>query len=126
MTKEEFIKTSGNRNTYRIVKKLPDGALSYMSIGDKVMNSTLYDRGYNILKLVQHGYIKNIEEPYEWQKQLVGKNEHSVHVKCPECGSFGINTPLDNQCGNCGYAKGITYYDAETIDRYLTSLNIQL
>lgn len=122
MDEKEFIANSVNHKTYRIVKSLP-GELSYMTPGTKVSDSVLYDRGYNILKFIEHGYIKNINEPYDWQKELVGKNEHSVYAYCPQCSSFGINMPLDNKCGNCGYAKCRTYYDAETIDAYLSQLN---
>jgi hypothetical protein len=121
MTKEEFIKHSGNVHTYRILKPLPD-ELSYMAVGDKVQNSTLYDSGYNIISLVKHGYIKNIDEPYEWQKELVGKNEHTVFVNCGQCGKMAVNFPLDNRCSGCGYEKCITYYDAQTIDSLITRL----
>lgn len=121
MKEQEFISTSGNIHTYRIMKKLPDD-LGYMEIGGKVQNSTLYERGYNILKLVEHGYIRNIDEPFEWQKFLVGKNEHTVYVKCGQCGSMGVNFPLDNKCANCGYEKCITYYDAQTIDMLISRL----
>jgi hypothetical protein len=113
MTKEEFIETSGNIHVYRILKLLPEGT---WKVGDKVHSSTLYECGHNIVKLLKYGYIKNIDEPYEWQKELVGKNEHSVFVSCGQCGHWGCNSPLDNKCGNCGYEKCITYYDAQTID----------
>lgn len=121
MTQEEFIKNSANIHTYRILKPLPE-ELAYLVPGDKVQNSTLYDRGYNILKLVERGYIKNIDEPYDWQKELVGKNEHSVYVHCGQCGQMSVNFPLDNKCANCGYEKCITYYDAQTIDSLIESL----
>ena len=122
MNKEDFIKFSGNIHTYRILKQLPGADLAYLKVGEKVQNSTLYDRGYNIEKLIKHGYIKNIDEPYDWQKELVGKNEHSVYVKCGQCGSWGVNFPLDTKCANCGYEKCITYYDAQTIDDLINSL----
>lgn len=125
MSKEEFIANSGNIHIYRIVKQLP-AELSYLKPGDKVKNSVLYDRGYNILKLVETGYIKNIDEPYDWQKELVGKNEHSVLSVCGECGSHGVNFPLDNKCGNCGYEKCITYYDAQTIDVLITKIKAEV
>jgi ribosomal protein L37E len=121
MKKEDFIANSGNVHTYRIIKALP-GELSYMKPGDKVQNSTLYDNGYNILKFVEHGYIRNIDEPYEWQKGLVGKNEHTVYVNCGQCGNMTVNFPLDNKCVNCGYEKCITYYDAQTIDALIQRL----
>jgi len=121
MTREEFIKYSANIHTYRILKQLPN-ELSYLKPGDKVQNSTLFDRGYNILKLAEQGYIKNIDEPYDWQKELVGKNEHSVYSKCGQCGSMNVNFPLDNKCPDCGYEKCITYYDAQTIDMLIQSI----
>ena len=125
MTEQEFIANSGNIHVYRILKKLPGNELASMAIGDKVHNSTLYDRGFNILKLVEWGYIKNIDEPYDWQKELVGKNEHSVFVVCGQCGLQGVNFPLDNKCGNCGYEKCLTYYDAQTIDKLICQIKAQ-
>jgi hypothetical protein len=67
LNEKEFIDTSGNIHIYRVLKPLPEGS---WKVGDKIHNSTLYDNGYNILKLVEHGYIKNIDEPYDWQKEL--------------------------------------------------------
>lgn len=116
--KKEFIDNSANSKTYRIAIEL-DGDLSYMAIGTRVASSVLYDNGYNILDLVASGHILNINEPYEWQRKLVGKNEHTVYSWCPACLSFGVNLPLDNTCGNCGYARTRTYYDADTIDLFL-------
>lgn len=123
MDEKQFIKTSENIHIYRVLKLIPEGT---WQIGDKVHNSTLYHAGHNIEKLLKHGYIKNIDEPYDWQKELVGKNEHSVYVKCGQCGQWGCNFPLDNKCANCGYAKGITYYDAETIDVLINKIKTQL
>ena len=123
--KKEFIANSANHKTYRVIAKLP-GVLSSFSVGDKVGDKVLYDRGYNIIGLIKDGYIRNIDEPYDWQKDLVGKNEHSVYSWCPECQSFGINMPLDNKCGNCGYAKCTTFYDAQTIDSLITRIKSTL
>src|SRR6185312_2852089 len=109
MNKKEFVEVSVNFKTYRILAELP-GELSYLQIGDRISSQTLYERGYNILWLISDQYIRNINEPYDWQKDLVGKNDHTVHSWCPECQSFGVNMPLDNKCGRCGYAKCITYY----------------
>lgn len=120
---KEFIETSGDIHVYRILKRLPGGT---WKVGDKVHNGTLYDHGYNILKMVKYGYIKNIDEPYDWQKELVGKNEHSVFVSCGQCGQWAVNFPLDNKCSNCGYEKCITYYDAQTIDVLINSIKNQL
>lgn len=122
MDEKEFIETSDNIRIYRVLKPLPG---SSWQIGDKVHNSTLYHAGHNIEKLLKYEYIKNIDEPYDWQKELVGKNEHTVYVKCGQCGTFGVNFPLDTKCGNCGYAKGITYYDAQTIDVLINKIKSQ-
>lgn len=51
----------------------------------------------------------------ELKEELVGKNTHSVYVRCNECQKFGINMPLDNVCGNCNSKDTVTYYDIETI-----------
>jgi hypothetical protein len=115
---QEFIDTSGNAKTYRIVRRL-SGDLSYLKEGEKIASSALYDNGYNILDLLKYGMIKSADEPFDWQRDLVGKNEHSVYSRCPQCQSFGVNMPLDNVCGNCGYQKCITYYDAQTIDQHI-------
>src|SRR6186713_2679039 len=107
MDKEQFIETSGNVNTYRVLKVVPDGS---WKIGDKVQNGTLYDNGHNILKLVEQGYIRSITEPMEWQKLLVGQTEHSVQCVCGVCGRWFIPFPLENKCPDCGYQKCLTYY----------------
>lgn len=58
---------------------------------------------------------------YEWEKNIVDKNKHSVYSRCPHSLGMGINFPLDTVCGNCGKDGCITYYDAETIDELLTA-----
>lgn len=113
MDKQTFIETSGNVNLYRILIPIPGCT---WQINDKVQGGTLYELGLNMLELVANGYIKNINEPYEWQKWLVGKNEHSVYSICGQCGNQQVPFPLDNKCGSCGYQRCITYYDAQTID----------
>lgn len=115
MTKEEFYDRASKRHLYKVLKKL-DGQLSYAVIGDRYYSDTLYDCGYNILQLVKDGFLLCVDEPFEWQKALVGKNSHTVYSWCSECQSFGINLPLNNVCGNCGYTKCLTYYDAQTIN----------
>lgn len=55
-----------------------------------------------------------------WQEFLVGKNLHSVYSRCPHCLQMGINFPLDYVCGNCGKEGTITFYDEETINKYMT------
>ncbi len=113
--REVFLEKAANSKTYKVIKKLY-GELSYAYIGDRYGSEVLYDRGYNINRLVKEGFLECVDEPFEWQEKLVGRNVHSVKVWCPECLSFGINQPLDIKCGNCGYPKGITYYDAQTIN----------
>ena len=52
----------------------------------------------------------------EFDKGAVGKNVHSVYVYCNSCFSWGVNLPLEKECGNCGNTEdAFTYYDAETI-----------
>lgn len=115
MEKELFYKKAANTNLYRVLKPLPP-PLDYSSRNDKYHSDILYDRGYNINQLVSDGYLELAEEPFQWQKDLVGKNKHSVYCWCPECQSFGINMPLQTVCGNCGYPKCTTYYDVHTIN----------
>jgi len=50
---------------------------------------------------------------------LIDKVIHSVLTVCQQCGGHGVNIPFNNQCANCGYAECLTYYDSETIDKYL-------
>ena len=122
LTKEEFNEKSKDINVYRILKPIPP-PLDYAKKGDRYHAQTLYERGYNIVKLIEDKFIELANEPFPFQKELVGKNIHSVYSKCPECGSFGINMPLDNICGNCNYPRCITYYDAETIYQYLQTIS---
>lgn len=119
-SKDDFFELAKNLNTYWVKKKLP-GELSYADIGDKYHSDILYDRGYNIEKLVKHGYLELVPRIFPFEKDVVGKNVHSVITVCPECGSHGVNMPLEKICGNCGYSETRTYYDAETIQIYLNS-----
>lgn len=120
MEQQEFFQLAKNRNTYKLLKKL-SGELSYAAPGDKFMSDTLYDRGYNINQLVSDGYLELVPRVFPFEKEVVGKNVHSVLTVCPECGSHGINMPLEKECGNCGYTETRTYYDAETINNMLLS-----
>lgn len=124
MTRKEFFELAKNRNRYKIIKPL-EGALSYATQGDVFMSDTLYDRGYNILKLVDDGYLELVPRIFPFEKDIVGKNVHSVISVCPECGSHGINLPLDKQCGNCGYTETRTYYDAHTVHNLLESKQLK-
>lgn len=119
LTKKQFYQLAENRHKYRVIKKLT-GELSYSEIGSLFYSDTLYKRGYNMSKLVEDGYLELMDEPFDFQKQIVGKNVHSVYIKCPECSMWGISEPLSTECGNCGYTKCITYYSAETIQCFLT------
>lgn len=118
-TKEDFFKLAKNRNKYVVINKIPFGTLNYADKGDRYNSDTLYDAGYNINELVSEGYLQLVPRIFDFEKELVGKNVHSVLSVCPECGSHGINFPLDKECGNCGYSETITYYDAETINNLL-------
>ena len=53
----------------------------------------------------------------EQEKQLIGKNVHSVYTLCFECHSWGVNLPLNHQCGNCNSNDTVTYYDTETVSQ---------
>jgi ribosomal protein L37E len=120
MEQQEFFQLAKNRNTYKVIKQL-DGELSYAKVGDKYMSDTLYDRGYNINQLVNDGYLELVPRIFPFEKEVVGKNVHSVLTVCPECGSHGVNMPLEKECGNCGYTETKTYYDAETVHNLLQS-----
>lgn len=120
MKKEKFIELVTNRILYKIVKSLPEMPKS-IEVGGKYYSETLYNLGYNMEKLVKHGYLSVLGEPYEFQKEIIGQNVKSVFVKCGECGTMGINDPLNIVCGNCGYPKCVSYYDAETINDYIQS-----
>lgn len=121
MTKQEFLQLAQNTNTYWVKKPLT-GELSYAKPGDKFKSDILYDRGYNILQLVQDGFLELVPKVFPFEKEIVGKNSYSVLTVCPECGSHGINMPLEKECGNCGYTETRTYYDAETIHNMLNRL----
>jgi hypothetical protein len=118
MKKEEFYQLAKNRNRYKVLKPLI-GELSHAKIGDTYFSDTLYERGYNMDALVEQGVLERIPDVFPFEKEIVGHNVHSVYSWCSECQSFGINAPLNKECGNCGYSKTHTYYDAETIDNYL-------
>jgi ribosomal protein L37E len=120
MKKIEFFQLAKNRNTYKVIKPL-GGELSYAKVGDKFMSDTLFDRGYNILQLAKDGYLELIPRIFPFEIDVVGKNIHSVITICPECGSHGINMPLEKECGSCGYTETRTYYDAETIHNLINN-----
>lgn len=118
MEKKEFFRLAKNRNKYKVLKPLK-GELSYSKIGDTYFSDTLYERGYNMQKLVEDGVLELVPRIFDFEKQIEGTNVHSVYTKCPMCFSWAINFPLEKECGNCGYSECITYYDAETINNYL-------
>jgi ribosomal protein L37E len=114
MNRQEFLQLAKNRNKYRVLKQL-DGELNYVNVGDFFYSDTLFDRGYNMNALVESGYLELVPRVFPFEKEIVGKNHFSVITVCPECGSHGVNMPLEKECGNCGYTETRTYYDAETI-----------
>lgn len=121
MEKTEFYQLAKNRNKYRVAKQL-DGELAYAEIGNTYFSDTLYERGYNINELCKTGHLELVPRVFDFEKEVVGKNIHSVLTVCPECGSYGVNLPLEKQCGNCGYSECWTYYDAETIDNLIRAV----
>ena len=121
MTREEFIEFAKGINRYRLLRPLT-GALSYAQVGDTFNSDILYERGYDMWALVEEGVLELVPIVFPFEKDIVGKNVNSVYTLCPECISWGINMPLEKTCGNCGYTKGKTYYDAETIQLYISSL----
>lgn len=122
----EFIEKSKNWKRYKVLRQLPDNGTSHAIIaGNCYYSGTFYDSEYNINELIEEGYIILYEEPFPFQKDLVGNNKRTVYCYCPQCKSFGVNTPLEMTCGNCGYTKTVTYYDAETINDYLEAYKNQ-
>lgn len=57
----------------------------------------------------------------EMEKRLIGKNVHSVYTRCFVCHSWGVNLPLNHQCGNCNSNETTVYYDIETIAQALAT-----
>lgn len=123
--KKQFLETQKNRNTYRVLETFtpPNRNKNWAKKGDTYGSDTIFDWGLNPTSLVEEGKLELLEkEPFEWQKELVGKNVHTVHSWCPQCLSFGVNMPLENECGNCGHTATRTYYDAKTINNYIKAL----
>ena len=118
MENKEFFESVKNTNIYKILKPL-NGELSYCQIGDKYTSDILYERGYNIIELVENGYLELVPKIFPFEHEIIDKNIHSVITVCGECGINGINLPLQKECGNCGYPYTKTYYDSETIQNYL-------
>lgn len=63
------------------------------------------------------------QQTFEFEKDIEGKNEHSIYTHCLNCYSWGINFPFEKECGNCGSSETLTYYDSKTINNYLTLKN---
>ncbi len=118
MTKEDWHKLAKKRKVYKVIGRMV-GDLSYAEVGDCFLSDILYERGYNITNLVNGNVIKLVPTISPFEKKILGKNIHSVRSWCPDCFAWGINMPLDKECGSCGYPKTITYYDAETIQNYI-------
>lgn len=120
--KKEFLESMKNRNSYKVLETFtpPGRNKNWAKKGNKYGSDTIYDWGLNPETLIKEGKIELIEkEPFQWQKDLVGKNQHTVYSWCPECLKFGVNMPLENCCPDCGHTKTITYYDAKTINENL-------
>lgn len=123
--KKEFLENVKNRNIYEVLETFtpPNRNKNWAKKGDEYGSGVIYDWGLNPETLVKGGKIRLIEkEPFKWQKDIVGNNIHSVYSWCPECLKFGINMPLVNECPDCGHTATITYYDAKTIDNYISAL----
>jgi len=120
MEHKEFRQLAKNRNKYKIIKPLM-GELSHAKVGDSFYSDTLFERDYNIHALVQEGYLELVPRVFPFEEMAIGKNVHTILTVCPECGTHGVNMPLEKSCGNCGYTETITYYDAETIHYLLNS-----
>lgn len=123
MDKEKFLELAKNESTYRTLKEFPIPS-GKAKVGDKFRSKILYDMGYNMLDFIERGYLERIPDVFDFEHEVIGKNQHSVHTWCPECFAWSINMPLEKECG-CGYPKGITYYDAETIDNYIKTILTQ-
>lgn len=55
------------------------------------------------------------KELFKTEEWLRNKNIHSVYTRCQSCGGWGINSPCNHICGNCGSSETILYYDIETV-----------
>jgi len=83
--------------------------------------SELMNTGYktailDALDLVNKYFDLDSVSGSDWEKELVDKNIHGVFTWCKDCGMEGCNTPLNDECGNCGSQNTVRYYDKETID----------
>ena len=59
------------------------------------------------------------QQTFEFERDIQGKNQHSVYTHCLNCHSWGINGPFGTECGNCLSNDTLTYYDSKTINDYL-------
>lgn len=125
ITKKELFERAKKIKVYEVIKPLDGWFARYRNkgVGEKYNSEVLFDRGYNINKLLADGKIIEVPKVFPFEKEIVGKNYHSVYVRCKECLKFGINMPLETDCPNCGYSETITYYDAETIQKYINKSN---
>lgn len=125
LSNEELYLKAKNVKVYRVLKPLPGYFQKYKNkgLGHKFNSEILYRRGYNIKELIASGHIKEIPKILPFEKEIIRKNEHSVYTKCKKCFGWSITMPLETECLHCGYPGTITYYDAETIQNYIESLN---
>lgn len=120
--KKQFLKTQKNRSTYEVLKTFtpPNRSKNWAKKGDTYGSDVIYAWGLNPEALVKEGKLSLKEkEPFKWQKDIVGKNVHTVYNWCPQCLNFAINMPLENECGDCGHTATVTYYDAKTINEHV-------
>lgn len=61
-----------------------------------------------------------------WERELIGKNKHSVYTWCFDCCTYGCNMPNNYECGNCGSKNTVKYYDAETISHLLKERDAEI
>lgn len=71
------------------------------------------------LGLVQLANNKRILANWVTETELAGKNIHSVYTLCFKCHSWGINLPHNHNCGNCNSTDTTTYYDIDTVTKYV-------
>jgi len=116
------------RRVYEVVKPLKGYFSKYKNkaVGHRFSAEILFKREYNINQLLKEGKIVEIPKIFPFEIEIVSQNQHSVWTKCKECLHFGINMPLNKKCANCGCEETITYYDADSVQRFINSLTERL
>ena len=88
-------------------------------IGCRFTMKMLRERDYDIKSLLMKGIIREIPFVFPFEKEIVGRNPHSVYSRCRDCLEFSINHPLETGCQFCGSLYTVTYYDAENVQRFI-------